>query len=237
MKRPLVSVIVPVNNGQRFLREALESVLAQDYRPLEIIVIDDGSEDGSSEVVRSFEEVRYIRHENRGPGAARNTGIAAARGEFLAFFDADDLMLPHKLKIQVGYLLEHPDVDCVLAQQELLIEPGAAQPGWARPLPGTSPPAPAPPSSAVMRRRVLDRVEGFDTDYRLGEIMEWLGRVRDAGFTIVPLPAVVLRRRIHDGNLSGDAERMQAAVVRGLKARIDRARQAEIRRVESRRQG
>jgi len=102
VSRPLVSVVIPVYNAEPFLREALDSVLAQDYEPFEVIVVDDGSTDGSGTIARSYPEVRYLRQENQGPAVARNAGIAAAQGEFLAFFDADDVMLPNKLSVQVG---------------------------------------------------------------------------------------------------------------------------------------
>src|SRR3954451_22735593 len=88
---PLVSCIVPVFNGERYLREALQSILAQSYRPIEVVVVDDGSTDRSPVVVAGFgREVRYLRQENAGPAAARNHGVQEARGELLAFLDADD---------------------------------------------------------------------------------------------------------------------------------------------------
>jgi glycosyltransferase involved in cell wall biosynthesis len=95
VSNPLVSVVTPVYNGEAFLRETLESIFAQDYEPFEVIVVDDGSTDGSAAIARSYPAARYIRQHNQGPAAARNAGIAAARGEFLAFVDADDVALPH----------------------------------------------------------------------------------------------------------------------------------------------
>ena len=88
MKGPLVSLVVPVYNGERFLAEALESLFALEYEPFEVIVVDDGSTDSSAEVARSFSAVRLIEQENKGPAAARNSGLAAAGGEFLGIHDA-----------------------------------------------------------------------------------------------------------------------------------------------------
>ena len=88
-----------------------------------MIVVDDGSTDDSAAIVRSFDGVRYIRQENQGPAAARNAGIAVAEGEFLAFSDSDDIVLPHKLTVQVGYLLDHPELSGVLARQEWITPP------------------------------------------------------------------------------------------------------------------
>src|ERR1700730_8226464 len=89
--RPLFSVIVPVYNGERFLTAALQSILNQDHKPLELIVIDDGSIDQTAKIANSFSPVRYFYQNNQGVANARNAGLAAARGEFIAFLDADDL--------------------------------------------------------------------------------------------------------------------------------------------------
>ena len=95
-EHPLVSVIIPVHNGGRHLRAALESVFAQTYRPFEVIVVDDGSVDDGGVIAQSFPDVRYIHQGNQGVAAARNNGIEAAHGEFFAFLDQDDLWTAEK---------------------------------------------------------------------------------------------------------------------------------------------
>src|SRR5262245_57597408 len=100
---PLVSCVVPVFNGELYLREALDSILAQSYRPLEIIIADDGSTDGSLAIAREFSaDVRYVRHSTAGPAATRNLGLRAARGQFVAFLEADDLWHPDKVLRQMA---------------------------------------------------------------------------------------------------------------------------------------
>src|SRR5207249_5665470 len=109
---PRVSVIVPLYNLREFVGDAIESVLAQTLpaHQLELIVVDDGSTDGGAEVVRHFvPPVRYLRQENRGLSAARNTGIRAARAPFLAFLDADDRLLPDKLAAQLEVFSPRPE--------------------------------------------------------------------------------------------------------------------------------
>ena len=99
MKNSLISCIVPVYNGERYLGEALDSILAQTYRPLEIIVVDDGSTDGTAEVVAIYgDQVRYLKQVNGGPAATRNLGLSSSNGEFVAFLDQDDLCHPEKLE-------------------------------------------------------------------------------------------------------------------------------------------
>ena len=225
MKGPLASVIVPVFNGERFLGACLESVLAQDYEPVEVVVVDDASTDGTVDVAASFPGVHVVRLPvNGGPAAARNAGLERANGDFIAFFDHDDVMLPTKLSAQIGYLLEHPEVDCTLARQEIFLEPGTEFPDWLQPdrlfdeLGGIQ------PLSAVVRRAAAERVGAFDASYRIADDMDWLLRVRAEGFAIEVLPDVVMRRRVHGTNLT-----YQMSVIRQEMLRIMRARVVEKR--------
>jgi hypothetical protein len=109
----LVSTIIPVHNRPLLLREAVASVLAQTYRPIEIIIVDDGSSDETGReaeaLAEGHPEVRAIHRENGGPGAARETGRLAARGEFIQYLDSDDLLLPNKFELQVAGLRQHDD--------------------------------------------------------------------------------------------------------------------------------
>ena len=115
---PLVSVIMPVFNGEKYLAEAIESILTQTYTQFELLIVDDASEDGSAEIIRSYEKrddrIRYIRHErNLGHSSARNTGIAASRGKCIAAIDCDDICLPRRLQKQVDFLQLHPEIGVV----------------------------------------------------------------------------------------------------------------------------
>jgi glycosyltransferase involved in cell wall biosynthesis len=107
----LVSAVIPAYNTERYLRRAIESVLAQSCRPLECIVVDDGSTDGTGEIARSFgEQVRYIAQANAGASAARNAGLSTARGKYVAFLDADDYWLDTKIEHQLRVLQAHPEL-------------------------------------------------------------------------------------------------------------------------------
>lgn len=110
-EHPAVSVIIPAFKALVHIGEAIDSVLAQDVEPLEIIVVDDGSPDGTADFVEQhYSSVRLIRKENGGAATARNAGMRAARGELIAFLDADDLWLPGKLRAQINYLDTHPEI-------------------------------------------------------------------------------------------------------------------------------
>lgn len=221
---PLVSVIVPVFNGERFLAAALHSILAQDYENFEIIVVDDGSVDNSANIAQSLKKVHYIYQSNQGVSTARNVGIASSHGEFIAFLDQDDLWTPNKLRVQIIHLLEHPEIGYTIARQKFFLEPGTGLPPWLKEdfllkdqigfLPGT----------LVVRKSVFEQVGNFDTTYRIGSDGDWFVRAKDAGIPMAILPEILLHRRIHSHNLSSQVQLIHSELLEMLKTSIDRQR-------------
>jgi glycosyltransferase involved in cell wall biosynthesis len=108
VSEPLISVVIPAHNAEKYLAEALESVRSQAFSDYEIIVIDDGSTDRTAEIASRYDGVVLLSQSNRGEAGARNTGIRAARGKYVAFLDADDVWLPSKLEKQAAHLVAHP---------------------------------------------------------------------------------------------------------------------------------
>lgn len=147
---PSVSVVIPAFNAGRCISDAIQSVLDQTYEVSEIIVADDGSSDNTSEVATKFAKTQVIKRPNGGPGAARNTGIKAASGEWIAFLDSDDIWLPRKTEIQLGYIT--PDVGVIHANQFDTINFGRL---WHRQ-------AHVTPSGALVRKQTLLDVGGFE---------------------------------------------------------------------------
>ena len=220
---PLVSVVIPAFNAEAFLAEAITSVLTQDYKDVEVVVVDDGSGDGTMAVAERF-PVRCLAQQNAGQAAARNAGISAARGALVAFLDADDLWLPGKLSTQVAYLLAHRDVGYVLSHMQRVLSPGAAWPPgtpakwFDEPQPGTL------PSAALVRRCVLDAVGPFDTRFRHGSDTDWQARAADAGVSWRLLPDVLVQYRIHGANDSYDNLGMKREMFDVLRASLARKR-------------
>jgi glycosyltransferase involved in cell wall biosynthesis len=220
MPRPLVSVVVPVYNGERFLAQALESALAQEYEPFEVIVVDDGSTDGSAAVAQAY-PVRYLNRRNGGVAAARNEGVTAATGEFLAFLDQDDLWLQGKLERQVSYLLEHPEVGFVHTSIEVLFEPGTPRPRWLKP---DAPLNPFLPSTLMMRRETFELVGPFDPRFSMTSDADWLARARQAGVRRAVLDEPLVRYRVHDANGMHQQGLLKTEMFRVLKASALRQR-------------
>jgi glycosyltransferase involved in cell wall biosynthesis len=223
-QQPLVSVVIPVYNGARYLRAALESVFAQTYRSFEVIVVDDGSIDDSGKIAQSFPEVHYIRQENQGVAAARNTAIAVARGEFFAFLDQDDLWTPEKLRLQIGHLLSHPDLGYSLTHQQFFLEPGATLPAWFRKELLSSVHTGWVLGTLVVRRTVFDTVGNFSTGYSAANDSDWFFRAKAAGIPMAVVPELLLLKRIHGANDSGRSKEILSELLKVVKTSLDRQR-------------
>ncbi|MDH4232122.1 MAG: glycosyltransferase family 2 protein [Nitrospirota bacterium] len=235
MPPPLVSVIIPVYNGEKYLAEAVESVLAQIYRPLEIIVIDDGSSDRSADVVRGFSEtVRYYYQPNSGSGAARNAGVQKARGGFLAFLDADDLWVREKLSLQVPALEADPGMDMVFGHVSQFFSPDLEQTMRKKvacpdgKLPGYH------VGTLLIRRETFLSAGLFNPGLQCGEFLDWSFRAKEKGLKELLLPDVLMKRRIHSSNMgivkrNTRTDNAHADYVRILKASLDRRRNKDSR--------
>jgi glycosyltransferase involved in cell wall biosynthesis len=223
--RPLISVVVPVFNGAPYLSQAIDSILRQNYEPVEIIVVDDGSTDESATIVRGFgSAITYCWQPQRGAATARNHGVAQSRGEVLAFLDADDLWMPDKLALQSGYLHSHSEVEAVLGFVEQFISPELDEEARGRLL---CPPDPMPGyhvGALLVRRAAFDRIGPFDVSYTIGHFIDWWLRAMGQGMTHCLLPAVVLRRRVHTNNLTLSRRDARLEYARLARAALERRR-------------
>lgn len=234
----LVSVIIPTFNRADYLVEAIESVLAQSYRPIEIIVVDDGSTDGTAEAIsRLGDTVRYMWQPNQGASVARNTGIALAQGDLLAFLDSDDLWEPEKLTWQVAALETNPGTEAVLGRVRQFYSPELSEEARARLwrpdglLPGYV------PSTLLIQRTAFLRVGLFEPQLRVGEFMSWLIRAREAELRTVMIDECVYRRRVHAANKGIARQDTFGARAAILKAALDRKRQRAASDIAAHQQG
>jgi glycosyltransferase involved in cell wall biosynthesis len=200
---PAISAIIPVYNAERFLAEAIDSALAQTLRPLEIIVVDDGSTDGSLTVARRYPApVRVVEQAHAGAGAARNLGAGLAGGDLLAFLDADDRWPESKSARQWEAFQRTPTLDAVLGHVRQLRDGPEWIAGVAAPSGGAEHLDAGYASGAMLiRRDSFFRVGLFRSEWRVGEFIDWFARATEAALTIEVLPDLVLWRRIHDANL------------------------------------
>jgi len=217
---PRVSVVIPAWNALPFLVEACGSALDQRPPPAEVIVVDDGSTDGSAEAVRALPGVTCLAQANAGAASARNRGVAAASGTHLAFLDADDLWLPGTLARLLEALDAHPAAHMAAGRLEIFADPSCAR---------AFVPPPADIRGAIfgsflIRRTDFLRVGLLDAGLRAGELMEWIARAREAGLVTVHIDALVLRRRVHARNSVHDRRRLARSYAEVLHAKRTRER-------------
>lgn len=219
---PFVSVIVPAYNAARFLSGAVDNIRDQSYQPLEIIIVDDGSTDGTADLATSLgEDIRYVRQNNRGPAAARNTGLAMARGSVIAFLDADDLWPKDKLHIQVKCLTDNQNVDVVLGHTQQVALPGAAK--WT--IQGLNITLVSVYlGSAVFRRSVFEKVGVFDDTLYYSEDHDWFLRAREQGVSMIVAEHITLYHRLHEHNMTRERNPRDLGLLEVLKMSLDRRR-------------
>ena len=199
MKESLINCIVLVYNGERYLREAVDSILAQTYRPLKVIVVDDGSTDGTAEVAAAYgERITYLQQSNQGYAAAKNLGLSATQGDFIAFLDHDDLWHPEKLTRQMARLREWPEIGlCFTRFKNFWMPELAEEERRYQGHPHSQPQSAWSISTLLARRAVFEKFGDFHDGTRGLENMTWFLRAAGQGVVVEILPDVLSYRRFH----------------------------------------
>jgi glycosyltransferase involved in cell wall biosynthesis len=195
----LISCIVPVYNGGRYLREAVDSIVEQTHRPLEIIVVDDGSTDETAEVAANYgDRIKYLRQPNLGYAAAKNSGLDSARGEFIAFLDADDVWHPEKLARQLTRLRSEPEIDlCFTRYQNFWMPDLAEEERRYQDSPLAQPQTSWSISTLLTRRAVFERFGIFHDGSRELANMTWFLRAVERGAVVDVLADILMYRRFN----------------------------------------
>jgi glycosyltransferase involved in cell wall biosynthesis len=227
-----VSVVIPCYNQARFLGEAIQSVLRQGYSDLEIIVVDDGSRDGTEEVASGYAKedsrVRLVRQENRGLAAARNRGLAEAEGEYIVFLDSDDRLVSEALEVGVRELEAHPGCAFVSGICRKITADGSIVPGWEQFRVRDDPylellrSCPVYVPAVMYRRSVFDAVGGFDTSYKAAEDYDLYYRILER-YPVYCHDTLVAEIRRHGANMTRDRTLMlkyNMAALRSQRKRV-----------------
>lgn len=224
IKKPRVSAIIPVFNGERYLAETIHSVSNQNCSSLEIVVVDDGSTDASARIASRFRSVKYFYQRNRGTAAALNTGIEQASGDFLSFLDADDLWTHDKTIVQIAAFQTNPNLDIVSGHVQQFFSPDLSEADREKIrfpkelMPGHVIPA------MLIKREAFFKVGYFETKWELGAGMSWYLRAMDMGLSLKILPDIVLMRRIHRTNKGITKRQFAKQRAHILKIALDRRR-------------
>ena len=225
-RNPSVSAIIPVYNSEAFLLDAVASIRRQRIDVLEIIIVNDGSTDGTAEAIETLNgPIRSASQPNSGPAAARGRGIQMARGNVVAFLDADDLWPNDKLEIQLGHLATHPSVDVVLGQTQHIRQSSVA-PGEARYEKGADPWTTLMFGAALIRTSAFETVGLPDRSFRFDDDVDWFLRAKELGVSIMTHPDVAVLYRRHESNLTNQRMTDQHYFLMALKRSIERRRRA-----------
>lgn len=222
----LISVIMAAYNGERYLAQALDSILAQEHVAFEVIIVDDGSTDNTSAVIKRYlaPRVTAIWQYNQGQGAAFNQAIKLAKGELIAFLDQDDIFLPNKLFLQAKILTSMPEIDIVLGGIEHFISPELSDEIKAKRDCPKQPVSGYLPSVTMLRKKCVEQVGPFNTQWQVGSYIDWCIRAKEKGLNDYILPEVLLRRRIHDKNQTVVARSHYHNYLQIIKEKLNRER-------------
>ncbi|MCF6342538.1 MAG: glycosyltransferase [Bacteroidales bacterium] len=221
-EKPLISIIIPVFNGEQFIREAVENILDQNYPAIEIIIVDDGSTDNSKKVIDELPvDVRYFHQPNAGPASARNRGIRDVSGDYVAFLDVDDLWPEKNLELLMTRLQQNPGLDIVRGYAQLVIVEANGQAIY------TGNPQESFPDyigAGLYRKSVFSTVGLFDPELRFGEDSDWFNRAKEMNTNIKRLDEVTLYVRRHDKNMTEGKSLVELNILKVFKKKLERKR-------------
>jgi glycosyltransferase involved in cell wall biosynthesis len=235
-----ISIVMPAYNAERYLAEAIESVLEQTWRDFELIVLDDGSHDRTREIAQSYADrdprVRVESQKNQGPGPTLNRGLALSTSEWVAVMHADDVMMPNRIESQIGFVTAHPElavasswvkhIDAdgkVIARDNsrLITHEAVHERYAANDLIGISHPG------AILRKNVVQAVGGYREQFRVNEDIDLWNRILEHGGKILVQPEFLLKYRIHGGSASIQKSRLVFRQIHWVKECMLRRRRGE----------
>ncbi len=222
----LVSVVIPVFNGEQYLSEAIESVLNQSHPNAEVIVVDDGSTDGSGRMAAGYgDAITTVRQNRRGNGAARNLGVVVSRGVLLSFLDADDRWRPAKLERECEVLATRPEVSGVRSLVREFVSPEIDEESR-RAIRAAHDSIPGMLHYGTMRRAAFEQLGGFATDLQLAVGVDFSARWADLGLVSELVDEVLVERRLHKtNNWTREASR-HSDLAMAVRASLERRRKA-----------
>lgn len=229
MPKSLVSIVMPVYNCEKYVAESINSILNQDYQPIELICVDDGSTDQSLHILQSFGDKITIVHSEKNCGIAsgRNKGAAIAHGEYIAFADADDIWQPEKLSKQIDQFENNPELDISFCMIQNFISPDVSEEikntrsFLTEPIPGHI------SGAFVAKKKSFDIIGPLDETLRVGEFIEWMTRAHDKKLQHTMVPEVLYLRRVHATNTTLNRD-TKIDYLKIAKAALDRKRSQSL---------
>ena len=204
INNPLISILIPTYNNGKYISQAIESVYAQNYDNMEIIVVDDGSADNTKEIVEQYKDIKYFYTEHKGIPFVRNLALEKSKGEYIAFLDSDDYWLSEKLNIQIQYFKEHPDCEIVFTkyknffeEEKIKIDKRAIREKELEAVEYKILP------TALIKKTLFEKYGVFDENFQTGEDTELIYRMGKKGVSFdCCIDKVLYMRRLHGNNIT-----------------------------------
>lgn len=225
MKDPTVSVIIPIYNGEKYIKKALDSIFNQRQYVLEIIVIDDGATDLSLEIISNYNaNIQIFSQKNQGPAAARNTGIKKSKGELITFLDADDIWENNKLERHIQLFDQHPEAGIIQGLVQQIAEKKEMTRNKVDFTILSAPYNFVNLGAATYRKSTFEKVGYFDESMRFAEDVDWFHRAREENIVKIINSEVALYYRIHQENMTNGKSIHELGYIDVYKKRLDRIR-------------
>ncbi|MDC1162018.1 glycosyltransferase [Tenacibaculum sp.] len=224
---PLVSIVIPAYNAGKNIEDTLTSIYNQDYPNIEVIVVDDGSEDNTADIAKKF-DIIYIYQKNQGKPTAMNTGFSSAKGDFIASIDSDDLWHPEKISKQIQAFNANPQLEIAFCHVKQFLCPKIEAAEHKFFIPENSEILSGHTTIAMLiKKNAFYRIGAFDETYKFGDFIQWYGRAKDLGITETVLDDVLVFRRIHKSNLGSDQMAAKLSYMKVIKERLKRQKESK----------
>jgi glycosyltransferase involved in cell wall biosynthesis len=217
-----ISVIMVVKNGQKYLKEAIESVLGQTRPPEEIILVDGQSADQTAEIAQSYPQIRYLKQEKNGLADARNLGIRSSTRELITFLDHDDTWPTDKLQRQLREFQRSPQLEYCYGQVRFFPHSSYQQYYGFELSEVNGVMTGRTPGTLMARREMFETIGMFDPRYSIACDFDWFARAAGSGLHSLFLPEVLLHKRLHESNLSGNREQNRIEIMSVLRYSLQR---------------
>ena len=216
VEMPLISVIIPVFNGADYLRQAIESVLAQVYQPIEVVVVNDGSADDSDAIILSYgDKIRYFQQINKGVASARNLGIQMSEGMYVSFLDQDDWYPLDRFSVLLSQAQLHKTM-ITMGSSQFVFENEQSRLRWPHIIPNEQKFIKLF-GAGLFRKDVFDMNGLLETSLGSGDDLEWFYRLKQSNIEIRAIPDLVLFYRQHTANTSAEGQKANKLLIDSLK--------------------
>ncbi len=221
-KNPLISIIIPVFNSEKYLNETLRSVLNQDYLQREVMVIDGNSTDGTENICKNFSGINFHKQKGEGISDALNFGIEKSKGEFICFISSDDLWTHNKLSTQCKFMIENPEIQYSVTRAKFILDPNSKKPANFREEFLEKDTVQNILETLMARKSLFEKIGDFDTEFSAGMEIDWFARAIDKNIPMAVIDKTLTHKRVHSESITQNTTKILNQSIRAMYNSIKR---------------